>query len=98
MHSMPFSFSNFSQSLCSAASIIITGIILLGHTLTHLPQRIQGVGSMAATWSLVKQVSAELVLLTGMSRSNSAWPIMGPPDRIFSGSVLKPPAASISSW
>ena len=31
------------------------------------------------------------------STVNSACPIIGPPEMIFSGSVLKPPAASISS-
>ena len=47
MHSMPFSFSKDSQSLFNAARIIITGTMWLGHTLTHLPQRMQAVGSIA---------------------------------------------------
>ena len=55
-----------------------------------------GVGSIAATWSFVNVVSAEDVLATGKSRLNKAWPIIGPPEIIFSGSCLNPPAASNS--
>lgn len=67
-HSIPFNFSNVSQSFLSAAAIIFWGTRNSGQALTHLPQRMHGVGASAATWSLVKQVSAEEVLATGMSR------------------------------
>ena len=98
IHSIPLIFSKVSQSRFIAAFIIMTGTIWLGQTLTQRPQRIHAVGSKAATWSFVKQVKAEEVLHTGTSTVNRACPIIGPPEMIFSGSVLKPPAASISSW
>ena len=67
---------------------------MTGHTSIQRPQRIHGDSRFAATWSFVKQVRAEEFFMTGMSRENNACPIIGPPEIIFSGSSLKPPAAS----
>ena len=57
-----------------AAFIIFCGTKFSGHTETHRPQRMQAVGSISATWSLVRQVIAEEVLATGTSKVNIAIP------------------------
>ena len=49
------------------------------------------------TASAERQVMADVVFVVGTSRPNMANPIMGPPEMTFFASVLKPPAASISS-
>ena len=54
--------------------------------------------SASATSSLVIQRSAEVVLVVGTSNPNMEKPIIGPPEIIFSGCSLNPPAASKSSW
>jgi len=47
--------------------------------------------------SLAYPNRAEEVLVTGISREYKACPIIGPPEMIFSGSLVNPPAASINS-
>ena len=63
---------------------------------THLPtQLMQAEGSPPPHPSTYS--SADAVFVVGTSRSKMQKPIMGPPDTIFSGSLEKPPASSISS-
>src|SRR5699024_12366742 len=72
-------------------------MILLGQTSTHLPQLMHAVSGLLDTTSSLKARIAEEVFVTGASSVTMANPIIGPPEISFSGSVLNPPAASISS-
>jgi hypothetical protein len=56
-----------------------------------------GLSGFFSTSSSRKQVSEEEFFVTGTSVVYIACPIIGPPERIFFGSALKPPAASMMS-
>lgn len=71
------------------------GTSLEGQASTHLPQLMQAEGSPTSSFDI--HSSADAVFVVGTSRSKMPKPIMGPPDTIFSGSLEKPPASSISS-
>ena len=70
----------------------------MGHTLTHLPQRMQAGCSTVRSSSSQKARMALVPLPMGASMSYWACPIMGPPIRILKVLFFTPPQASSSSW
>ena len=98
MHSSPCHFSNSAINPLLPNLASRDGIRFSGHASTHRPQLIHAKGSNSATASLPRQRREEEVFVVGTSSPNMANPIIGPPEIIFSGCSLNPPAASKSSW
>ena len=94
---MPFSFWNPSRSPRVEHSYIFWGTRRLGQAVTHRPQRMQWVLAYRATGSFSMQRRAEEILVTGTSRLVWATPIIGPPERTFSGGQRRPSTYSSSS-
>ena len=70
----------------------------MGHTLTHLAQRMQARMGWRTDSSRGSSSTPEVPLVTGMSGLRSALPIIGPPPMILPVSSGSPPEAVISSW
>ena len=56
-----------------------------------------GLSALSFTVSCVNASKDDVFLVTGTLRLYIAKPIIGPPEIIFSGSLIKPPAASAIS-
>ncbi len=67
---------------------------MVGHPSPHLPHLIHADDEICDTISFCITRSEELPFTTGTSRLYMANPIIGPPEINFSGSPLRPPAAS----
>ena len=70
----------------------------MGHTLTHLPQRMQAGSGMLRSSFSQKARTPLVPLPTGAAMSCWAWPIMGPPTMILKVLFFTPPQASSRSW
>src|SRR5690554_1569453 len=73
------------------------GSKLAGQTSTHLAHLIQGKELGVRLLPSAKASTPLDVLEIGVSKSNCAPPIIGPPTITFSGALVKPPAASTTS-
>ena len=84
------------SSFLDAKPASFAGRRWLGHPSPHLPHLIHADDEICDTISFCITRSEELPFTTGTSRLYMANPIIGPPEINFSGSPLRPPAASTS--
>ena len=97
MQFMPPSSSKRLYWRAETSGSSTVGTSPIGQASTHLPQCRQAVIGFSSADFAVSARMPEVPFTTGTSMERIETPIIGPPERIFTGCSLKPPQRSTSS-